>query len=418
MWFRPPAVAIAMAVASALLALSCDDSPTGGDLTGPAAVTDLRVSGATPWTVTLAYTAPGDDGASGTATAYDILFSNEPITAQNWTRAPRVASPPPPSPAGSAETFRFGSLEAGRAYWFAIRARDEERNWGPLSTVVADSTPAFGYLGEFSPFHFTTPRAVAWAAAGDVLVSDLGCVRRLSPTGRLIATWSNAGPGSGGSSEARGIVVHGNLAYLADTWNHRICVFSVSGEFGLCFSEYGTTPGRLWAPRGVATDRAGNIYVVDHNHRVSKFHPMGFLIGMWGQWGNMPGSFDEPVAIVIDPEGDIFTLETGTPRVQRFGAEGNFETSWGRYDIRDGEFLSPAAIAIDAGDVLVLDNGRADVQRFTRDGVFLSRWGGAGPASGQFEAPSGMCTDGQGTYYVVQPHPSRVQRFGALPPLR
>ena len=44
------------------------------DVTAPAAVTNLATSGPTGTTVTLTWTAPGDDNNTGTATTYDIRY--------------------------------------------------------------------------------------------------------------------------------------------------------------------------------------------------------------------------------------------------------------------------------------------------------------------------------------------------------
>ena len=55
-----------------------------GDTTPPADVTDLAVVGATTDSVTLSWTAPGDDGDVGTAATYDIRYSTSPITEATW----------------------------------------------------------------------------------------------------------------------------------------------------------------------------------------------------------------------------------------------------------------------------------------------------------------------------------------------
>lgn len=38
---------------------------------------------------------------------------------------------------------------------------------------------------------------------------------------------------------------------IADTNNHRICVFDLKGQFKYCFGEYGTETGKLHQPRKV-----------------------------------------------------------------------------------------------------------------------------------------------------------------------
>ncbi|HZG77142.1 MAG TPA: DNRLRE domain-containing protein, partial [Paenibacillus sp.] len=58
-----------------------------GDSVAPAAVTDLSGSQTTWKSTQLSWTAPGDDGAVGTAASYDIRYHTAPITVNNWNDA-------------------------------------------------------------------------------------------------------------------------------------------------------------------------------------------------------------------------------------------------------------------------------------------------------------------------------------------
>jgi hypothetical protein len=90
--------------------------------------------------VTLNWTAPGDDGSSGTATAYDIRYSTSPITEQNWDQATQAEGEPTPQIAGSDETFTISDLLPNTTYYFALKTSDEVPNWSALSNVVAVTT--------------------------------------------------------------------------------------------------------------------------------------------------------------------------------------------------------------------------------------------------------------------------------------
>ncbi len=60
------------------------------DTTPPAAVSNLSCSNLTTTSVQLNWTAPGDDGNTGTATTYDIRYSTSAITAGNFSSATQV----------------------------------------------------------------------------------------------------------------------------------------------------------------------------------------------------------------------------------------------------------------------------------------------------------------------------------------
>jgi hypothetical protein len=100
----------------------------------------LVSASATSNSVTLTWTAPGDDGDVGTATQYDIRYSTSLITESNWTQATSAGDVPMPQPAGSMESFTVAGLSSSTTYYFAVKTADEVPNWSPISNVVSVST--------------------------------------------------------------------------------------------------------------------------------------------------------------------------------------------------------------------------------------------------------------------------------------
>ena len=91
--------------------------------------------------VTLSWTATGDDGVVGTASYYDIRFSKEAITEENWSLATPARVLPIPKPSGVHEEWLVSGLEPGVRYYFAVKAGDEYRNWSGISNVIAKRAP-------------------------------------------------------------------------------------------------------------------------------------------------------------------------------------------------------------------------------------------------------------------------------------
>jgi len=106
----------------------------------PKRVADLAASSPTAESVMLAWTAPGDDGRTGTAAAYDVRYSTSPIDETNWDAAWRVAQSLEPQPSGSTESLAVTGLEADTAYYFALKAIDEAGNCADLSNVATATT--------------------------------------------------------------------------------------------------------------------------------------------------------------------------------------------------------------------------------------------------------------------------------------
>lgn len=166
-------------VLAALLiwAAGCDHGESGprpptGDTTPPAAVTDLAADNPTAASITLSWTAPGDDGNSGTASIYDVRYSSRLITGENWASATQALGEPAPHIAGTHETMAVTGLQGSTNYYFAIVACDEVPNCAPLSNVPSASTTAAGCPiivsspngGESWPVGST--QTIRWSASG------------------------------------------------------------------------------------------------------------------------------------------------------------------------------------------------------------------------------------------------------------
>ncbi|MBO9608053.1 MAG: fibronectin type III domain-containing protein [Paenibacillaceae bacterium] len=112
------------------------------DTTAPAAVGNLAAGSATSSSVQLTWTAPGDDGTTGTASAYDIRYSTSAITSANWASATQASGEPAPAAAGTSQSMTVGGLTASTTYYFALKTRDEVPNESALSNVVSLATTA------------------------------------------------------------------------------------------------------------------------------------------------------------------------------------------------------------------------------------------------------------------------------------
>ncbi len=117
---------------------SDDDPASPGDTTPPNVVTDLQVQAISDSVLTVAWTAPGDDGAEGKAARYDIRYNATTITAGTWTACSQVAAVPEPAAAGTQQSVEITSPTRSDIY-VALKAADEVPNWSGLSNVVYGS---------------------------------------------------------------------------------------------------------------------------------------------------------------------------------------------------------------------------------------------------------------------------------------
>ena len=106
----------------------------------PAAVTDLAAADPTSNSITLTWTASGDDSAFGTSAYYDIRYATSPIDSGNFDLATEVLNEPDPQETGSLETFTTGGLGFNTTYYFALRVFDEQGNGSKVSNSPSAAT--------------------------------------------------------------------------------------------------------------------------------------------------------------------------------------------------------------------------------------------------------------------------------------
>lgn len=111
-----------------------------GDAIPPVTVGNLAVTQVDSVSAVLAWTAPGDDGLTGTASQYDLRWSASPITSVNFTSATPVSPQPVPITGGLPQTYVALGLARGTTYHFALRTRDEAGNWSGVSNSVSATT--------------------------------------------------------------------------------------------------------------------------------------------------------------------------------------------------------------------------------------------------------------------------------------
>ncbi|MDI1247906.1 MAG: immunoglobulin domain-containing protein [Lacunisphaera sp.] len=157
-------------------------------------------------------------------------------------------------------------------------------------------------------------------------------------------------------------------------------------------SSIGSTDGtgaaaRFYSPKDIATDLAGNIFIVDEgNHTVRKITPAGAVTTFAGTAG-LPGSadgtgdaarFDSPQGIVADAAANLYITDTGNHTIRKITPAGVVTTLAGLAGVTgntDGtggaaRFDRPRKLALDAaGNLYVTEAGNHAVRKITPAGA-------------------------------------------------
>jgi sugar lactone lactonase YvrE len=179
--------------------------------------------------------------------------------------------------------------------------------------------------------------------AGNLYITesgDLDHILKISPGGEVTTF---AGSGREGYADGTGIKAQfadptdlafdkaGNL-YVADTGNNRIRKISPKGEV-TTFAGSGETgyadgtgiKAQFAYPRGLAFDKAGNLYVADsYNNRIRKISPQGEVTTFAGSGreGYADGTgteaqFTRPESLAFDKAGNLYVADMGNHRIRK-----------------------------------------------------------------------------------------------------
>jgi sugar lactone lactonase YvrE len=293
---------------------------------------------------------------------------------------------------------------------------------------------------------FDFPVGVATDSSSNSYVADNSnsTIRKINPAGVVTTLAGQAGvTGSNdGANRTAQFLFPTGLAvdnatnlYVADTYNNAIRKVTPAGVVTTFAGAGGSSPGSLdgigtnasfFLPSGVATDKAGNIYVAEAGGSlIRKITPVGSVTTIAGSPGNY-GSADgigtnalflSPLGIAIDKLTNIFVADTYNHTIRKITPDGTVTTLAGQAGgpgCLDGagdfaRFAHPSALAVDAaGNLLVADTDNNAIRMVTPAGV-VSTVAGISTASSfadgtgngaAFYHPDGIAIDKAGTLYV------------------
>lgn len=206
-----------------------------------------------------------------------------------------------------------------------------------------------------------------------------------------------------------------------------------NGAFGLRGDQGPAVDAQLYRPYGVATDTLGNIYVADlGNQRIRRISPSGIIttvagggeIRPPGEGGEAVGArFQAPRNVAADNFGNLYVSDFLDHRVYRIGlASGAIEVVAGTGaagftesgDALSVRLNSPAGLAVDSQGVLyIADSGNKAVRRLAA-GRITTILGGT-ERGVPLETPTGLALDKAGNLYVADG--ARLYRRSAAGPV-
>ncbi|WP_028060938.1 SMP-30/gluconolactonase/LRE family protein [Candidatus Solirubrobacter pratensis] len=263
------------------------------------------------------------------------------------------------------------------------------------------------------------------------LLAALIAVALLAPPASAAMTPSEVGEPANGPGvfrfpQALAYAPGGQTVLVGDEYGGRVGVYGAGGDFRFSFGyrALAREPGRLGVVGGVATDRAGRVFVLDsENDRVQVFSPSGAYLASWGDRSVIDALGGDPATGngisaggVAVGAGAVYVVDPGFDRVVRVPFDG---AAFGTPAFSSGLGLNnPQGVALDpAGTRLYVadDDNQRIVVLDPRTLAFVAQTGSYGTGAGQFRNPYDVAVDAStpNRLYVADNLNDRVDVFDA-----
>ena len=330
---------------------------------------------------------------------------------------------------------------------------------GVITTYAGNGQRGFtGDGGAATQAFMKAPHGLAFDAAGNLLIVDYGnnVIRRVDAKGiitRVVGSTIQAG-GDGGAATAaqlsnpRSVALDGKgNIYISDFNNN--CVWKVNAQ-GIITTLAGTrvpgfsgdggpgTAAQLTGPHGIASDAAGNVYIVDSkNNRVRRVGVDGIITtvagnGQSGAAGDgglaTAAAVGPPSGVALDAAGNLYISQQTAQVIRRVAPSGIITTIAGTgtagYSGDGGpatqaQMRSPIGIASDsAGNLYVAEQVNNIIRKIGTNGIITTVAGNGtqgfsgdgGPAvNATLDGPFGVAVDRVGNVFLTDSRNDRIR---------
>lgn len=216
-------------------------------------------------------------------------------------------------------------------------------------------------------------------------------------------------------------------------------ISTVAGNGTTGYSSDGgaATNASLYSPRGVAVDKAGNVFIADSsNYRVRKVDTNGIITtvagrgtsGFSGDGGAATSAAMYPYAVAVDQAGNLFIADYGNYRIRKVDTNGIISTVAGNgaygYSGDGGAATnaamnSPIGIAVDRGGNLYIADASSRIRKVGASGIITTFAGntnlgfsgdGGAATNAALNAPYGVTVDNIGNVFIADYVNNRIRK--------
>jgi len=170
---------------------------------------------------------------------------------------------------------------------------------------------------------FIQPVAIAAGPLGRLFIADVGrgTVLRVGPDGRVLYEFET--PPNVAALLPIDLEVTGFRVYVLDAQSSALLRFGDEGGFLDVLRSF--RADGVETPRAIAVDRMVRVLAaLTSRHQARLFDGSQGTETIVGGFGTRPGELSRPLGVAFAPDGSFYVADTGNARIQRFSAVGNF----------------------------------------------------------------------------------------------
>jgi hypothetical protein len=212
------------------------------------------------------------------------------------------------------------------------------------------------------------PGGVAVIPDGRIAVLDREehKVLLFSPSGEQVGGFGGFGVGDVNLWSPEGLSYAAGKLATFDTGNGYVKVFDLDGRPAAKYPVY----SRFYLPRDLALGEDGTIVAADTgNHRLVVMAADGSTMRDVGKPGQGKGEFSNPFSVILLPGGNLAAVDVGNHRISVFDPAGGFLRDWGIAG-REGQYsITPTLGWVrDRSLIVMADQHLQQLQVFAEDG--------------------------------------------------